>query len=348
MKQHRIITYALCLLISLPACKKDKDNSNVNPTPPPTDTPVTMTPYSLPYPAFFPEAFIPEDNKLYKERIALGRMLYYDARLSNDGRACASCHLQSYGFTTPAMVNNMPVLPHVNLAWYTNYMWDGSQKGTVEDLMLFEVKDFFGTDLNKINGIEEYRTLFKKYYGSSEITYKNLSYALAQFIRTLISSNTKYDRYLKGQATFTDDEYYGMRIFFTEKGDCFHCHINPIMTDNLFHNTGLDSPYVEEVDKGYFNVTKNPADMGKFRTPNLRNVALRTRFMHDGRFSTLEEVVEFYNNGVHRVNTLDPIMTKPGKENGLRLTESDKRQLVAFLHTLTDSTFITDPALARP
>jgi cytochrome c peroxidase len=352
MKKANIIAVfiGLSLTVVLVCCKKESaPPASVEPTTPaPGDTVVKMTPYQLPYPAFFPKAFIPEDNQLYEERIQLGRMLYYDPILSNDGRACASCHLQEKGFTTSGLYQGMPVLPHVNMAWYTNYMWDGSKKGTVEDLMMFEVSEFFGTDLDKINASSKYKSLFRKYYGADNITYKELSYALAQFIRTLVSKDTKYERFLQGRATLTANEYAGYRIFATEKGDCFHCHVNPIMTDNLFHNTGLDSLYAKTMDKGLFNVTGNPADIGKFRTPNLRNVALRDHYMHDGRFTTLEEVVEFYNSGVRRVNTLDPIMTKPGKENGLNLNEQEKMELVAFLKTLTDSTFITDPKLGRP
>ncbi|MCD6063782.1 MAG: cytochrome c peroxidase [Flavipsychrobacter sp.] len=339
---------SITLAVVVTACKKE-DNPPA-PQPAPSDTSVVkMTPYELPYPAYFPKAYIADDNKLYEERIQLGRMLYYDPILSNDGRACASCHLQEKGFTVPGLyANTMPVLPHVNLAWYTNYMWDGSKKGTVEDLMLFEVSEFFGTDLNKMNASAKYRELFKKYYGADNITYKELSYALAQFIRTLVSKDTRYEQFLQGKINFTKDEYEGYRIFTTEKGDCFHCHVNPILTDNLFHNIGLDTLYSRDIDKGLFNVTGIQADMGKFRTANLRNVALRDRYMHDGRFTSLEEVVEFYNSGVRRVSTLDPVMTKPGKENGLRLSDVERKQLVAFLKTFTDSTFITNPALGRP
>jgi cytochrome c peroxidase len=243
------------------------------------------------------------------------------------------------------MVNGMLVLPHVNLAWNKNFMWDGSRQGQLEDIMLYEVKDFFGTDLGKINNNEEYKVLFKRYFNVKYITYKELSYALAQFVRTMISRDSKYDRFRKGQQQLTYDEMQGRNLFFTEKADCFHCHINPVMTDNLFHNTGLDSIYPKNVDKGLYNVTGNQSDLGKFRTANLRNAALRNRFMHDGRFTTLEEVIEFYNSGVRKVSNLDPIMTKPGKEHGLHLNELEKYQLLQFLKTLTDETFITDTTL---
>lgn len=333
-------------IIIVESCKK-KNPTNTPSTPVDTSQTV-LTPYTIITPAHFPPLIIPEDNKPAVERIQLGRMLYYDPILSNNGRACASCHFQSYGFTKPDLENNMPVLPHVNLGWYTNFMWDGFEQGTMEDVMTFEVKDFFQTNLDKINQSTKYKPLFKKYFGVDKITYKELAYSLAQFMRTMISRDTKYDRFLKGTTTLSMDEYKGYQVFFTEKGDCFHCHSNPTTSDNQFHNTGLDSLYVKEQDKGYYNVTGNINDLGKFRTPNLRNVALRSRFMHDGRFSTLEEVINFYDHGMHKVSNLDPIMTKAGKDTGLKLTELEKAQLISFLKTFTDSSFINNPELSDP
>jgi cytochrome c peroxidase len=313
------------------------------------DTTIQFTPDTLLVPVHFPQPVTPDDNKPCKERIALGRMLYYDTSLSNDGRACAGCHMQAHGFTQPALYNGaMPVLSHENLAWYTNFMWDGSKTGTLEEVMQFEVSVFFATDLDKMNQNAKYKALFKKYYGVSSVTYKEIAYSLAQFLRSVISRDTKYDRYLKGTATFTPDEYQGYRIFFTEKGDCFHCHINPVMTDGQMHNTGLDSLYTNEADKGYYNVTGNPSDLGKFRTANLRNVALRDHYMHDGRFTTMEDVIDFYDHGMHKVNNLDPIMALPVKASGLHLSTDEKRQLIAFLNTLTDSTFVSDTKFTAP
>ncbi len=214
--------------------------------------------------------------------------------------------------------------------------------------MLFETQEFFGTDLEKINNSEKYKALFKQCYGTEYITHRDIAYALAQFTRTMISRDTKFDRYMKGAEQLSYSEEMGRRLFFSEKGDCFHCHPILITTDNMMHNTGLDSVYTKEADKGYYNVTKDPKDLGKFRTPNLRNVALRKFFMHDGRFTTLEEVIDFYDHGVKRVANIDPILTKAGKQDGLNLTEVEKKQLVAFLNTLTDEAFITDTNFSKP
>lgn len=317
-------------------------------TPGKTDVTAALTPYDIAVPAHFPPIPIPEDNQPFVERIELGRMLYYDPILSNDGRACASCHFQSYGFTIPGTFNNTSVLSHVNMAWYTNFMWNGSKTGGLEDVMLFETQEFFGTDLEKINNSDKYKALFKQSYGTGYITHKDIAYALAQFTRTMISGDTKFDRYIKGTEQLSYQEEMGRRLFFSERGDCFHCHSILITTDNMMHNTGLDSVYTKEADKGYYNVTKNKNDLGKFRTPNLRNVALRKYYMHDGRFTTLEEVIDFYDHGVKKVENIDPILTKAGKENGLNLAEYEKAQLVAFLKTLTDYTFISDTSFSKP
>ncbi len=323
-------------------CKKENVNDQLQQSD-------TLTPYTLVKPYNFPDLAVPDDNKPYVQRIALGRMLYYDTRLSNDGRACGLCHIQSLGFTTTAIVLGMPVLSHTNIAWNYNFMWDGSKKGALEDIMEYEVRGFFGTDTVKINQDSTYRSMFKKYYGADIISDKDIAYALAQFIRTIVSHSTKYELFQQKLTKFTSDEYKGYTIFFSEIGDCYHCHTSYMMTDNSFHNIGLDNDYSNNANKGLYNVTGKETDIGKFRTPNLRNCALRTNFMHDGRFHTLDECIEHYNTGVKLdAENLDPIMTKPQKIYGLKLTADDKRCLIAFLNTLTDSVLITDPTLSKP
>lgn len=339
--KYRIITMLLGLLL-LYACSKSDSVTNTD------SITSTLTEYQIKRPVRFPEMYIPNDNKPYKERITLGRMLYYDPILSNDGRSCSSCHLQTMGFTIAGSAGSMPVLPHVNLGWNTNYMWNGSKKGTLEDVMIFETEEFFATDLNRINNNEKYVQLFRQSYGIDKITHKYIGYALAQFTRTLISDNTKYDRYMNGTDVYTYNEEMGRKIFFSEKGDCFHCHVTLITTDNDFHNNGLDSIYTADKDKGLYNVTKSVNDLGKFKTPNLRNVALRKTFMHDGRFTSLEEVIDFYNSKVKKSASVDPVMLKPGKENGLQLSTIEKSHLIAFLKTLTDSTFISAVEFSKP
>ncbi len=313
---------------------------------------VEMTPFQIPVPAFYPEMQpVPADNKMYLERVLLGRMLFFDSRLSNNGESCNTCHKSEYGFSvngTSAFDKGLTALPLINLAWYKVFMWNGRIIGTLEDVMESEINNRFKTDIAKINTIAEYRDQFKKYYGVSVIDDKVMAKALAQYMRALVSKNTKYEKSVLGFEKLTTEEEEGRKIFFTEKGDCFHCHVAVITTDNTFHNNGLDSLYAKEIDKGYYNVTHNESDLGKFRTPNLRNVALRTNYMHDGRFTSLLEVVNFYDHGVHKVSNVDPIMLKPAKINGLHLTELEKQQLIAFLKTLTDATMIADTLFTDP
>ncbi|MBL7683485.1 MAG: hypothetical protein JNK00_08985 [Flavipsychrobacter sp.] len=346
---HRIKVVFLVMLVlasTVSSCRKpdsDDDDGGGGAT---CSGQVQMTPYTWYDPARFPKAEIPADNEMYVERIALGKKLFYDTRLSNNGESCETCHKQNMGFSASGVSDfdkGLQKMPLVNLAWYKNFMWSGRIVGTLEEVMHAELTKRFSTDFAKINAIQEYKDLFCRYYGTDNITAELMSKPLAQFMRVLVSKNNKYDRYLLGLQPLTLDEDTGRAIFFSERGDCFHCHVQVLATDNMLHNNGIDSLYAKDIDKGYFNVTGNPAHLGMFRTPNLRNVALRTEYMHDGRFKTLEEVVEFYDHQVHiGVKNIDPVMLKPGKEDGLNLTPLQKKQLVAFLKTLTDDDFINN------
>jgi cytochrome c peroxidase len=332
------ILFAL-LLLAATGCVKDPDAGCTG----------DAAPLQLAVPAQFPVMPVPTDNPMTEEGVALGRMLYYDPLLSQggprNGLACASCHFQEQSFSLSGQ--GVAVLPHVNLGWNTAFLWNGKVEGTLEDIMRFEVVEFFATDLRLLRNHPQYPALFRKAFGECDITTENASKALAQWFRRLISADSRYDRYARHELQLNDAELRGMVIFLTEKGDCFHCHMPPLFTDNSFRNIGLDS-LVEGLHRGRYNVTQRQTDMGLFKTPTLRNVALTAPYMHDGRFATLEEVVEHYNSGVRRPVNVDPIMTKPGKEYGLGLSEQEKADLVAFLHALTDETFVTDTALSSP
>jgi cytochrome c peroxidase len=350
--KHTVATILLLLMGSIiySSCKKD----TVEPGGSSQDTTALaeMTPYALMHPPFFPEMqLIPDDNKMYLERVQLGRMLFFDNRLSNNEESCNTCHKQEYGFSVPgtsAFDKGLTSLPLINLGWYKIFMWNGRIIGSLEDVMESEINNRFKTDMAKINAISEYTTMFKKYYGVNVIDDKIMAKALAQYMRALISGNTKYELFVRGTASLNAFEEDGRKTFFSEKGDCFHCHVAVIATDNALHNNGLDTLYTKEIDKGYYNVTKNEADLGKFRTPNLRNVALRTDYMHDGRFKSLMEVIDFYDHGVHKVSNVDPIMLKPAKANGLNLTKIEKENLIDFLKTFTDPVMISDTMFTNP
>lgn len=297
-----------------------------------------LHPVTINYPAYIPQLQIPQDNPLTEEGIKLGKKLYYDPILSNNGLSCSSCHQKSSSFSHP-VANS---LAHINLGWNNQFLWDGKISGTLEDIMKFEVEIFFATDVSKLNNDAEYKNLFRTVYNVNHISSKEIAYALAQYFRSLYSFESKFDRYLQNKTSLTIQELNGFNIFFTEKGDCFHCHSMGLLCDNSFHNIGIDSVFTG-VNKGRFNVTQNPSDIGKFKTPTLRNIAFTAPYMHDGRFTTLDQVIEHYNSGVKQSNTLDPIMAKPSKIYGLQLTTQEKQNLKAFLLTFTDSIFINNP-----
>jgi cytochrome c peroxidase len=316
------------------ACKKDITA--------PHTTDFKTTPYIITVPKGFPAIAFNPHNPMTVEGIELGRKLYYDTIISNDGRACGQCHSQSSGFTT----YQSNALVHANLAWATNFLWNGEVSGSMEDIMMFEVGKFFNTNVSKLNANESYKTLFKKAYGVDSITRKDVAFSLAQFFRALVSADSKFDKFTRGEVSLTQSEMNGYLLFNTERGDCFHCHSTPLFTDNTFRNIGLDSVFTT-VNSGRYKITHDPQDKGKFKVPTLRNIELSAPYMHDGRFKTLEEVVEHYNSGVKLSETIDPIMTKAGKEYGLKLTVQEKTDLVNFLKTFTDYTFIRNKAFSK-
>ena len=318
------------------SCKNKKEEQ-------PAPQPATLTPYTVNYPSYFPALVIPADNPLTVEGINLGRHLYYDTILSNSGLSCSSCHNSTESFSSFSANS----LPHVNLAWNNQFLWNGKISGKVEDIMMFEVEDFFNTDISKLNNSSFYRNEFKKVYNVDNISSKDVAYALSQFFRVLVSANSLCDKFFQHTGWFNNSEMNGFILFTTEKGDCFHCHTLGLFSDNKFHNIGLDSVFTG-VNKGRFNITGNNADMGLLKTPTLRNIELTPPYMHDGRYATLLDVIEHYNSKVKHSNTLDPIMTKPGKLYGLGLTATEKQDLVAFLRTLTDTAFIHNPLLQKP
>ena len=330
-KAHILSTVLLFVFASIyfSACNDDKGKEV-------PDAPYITTPFFL----NIPEALLNADNPLTVEGIALGKRLYYDTLLDGvSGRACVQCHVQKEGFSTYASNS----LPHINLAWSSAFLWNGQVEGKMEDIMLFEVKDFFEADMAKLNANATYKELFKKAFNADKITYENTSFALAQFVRTLISADSKYDKFLLRKVSLTPSEINGMDLYYSEEGDCFHCHGTPLLTDGDFHNNGLD----ENPEEGRMAVTSNPQDRGRFKSPTLRNVALTAPYMHDGRFKTLEEVIDFYSEGLKHSPTIDPLM-KQTHAGGMQLTTQEKADLLAFLHCFTDSTFLNNPAYASP
>jgi cytochrome c peroxidase len=326
----------LLVLTSFTSCKEDPKEDPLKPA---------LTPYPAKLPPGFPPVNLAHDNPLTVEGFELGRMLYYDKALHpNQSMACASCHVQKNSFS---MNNNDGVLPHVNLAWKRHYLWNGKLKGTLEDAMRFEVEDFFATDLSHIRAKPEYRERFKVVFGTDEINSHRAAYAIAQFLTTLMSYQSKYDVVVAKKAAFTPSEARGEALFFSEKGDCFHCHAPPLFSDMMFHNNGIDSVF-EGINRGRFEVTGKLYDIGMMSTPTLRNIGVTAPYMHDGRFEKLEDVIDHYNAGIRRSTTLDPIMLKNDSDGKRHLTTQEKEDLKAFLLTLTDTTFLNDKRFSSP
>jgi cytochrome c peroxidase len=329
-----VILCVLTLYMIVQSCRKDEVTEPTLPA---------LTPYELEYPSWFPQ--IPENgaNPMTVEGVELGRRLYYDTILSNTGQSCSSCHNQTLSFSDSS-VNS---LPHINLGWNFVFLWNGHVQGTLEDAMIFEVNEFFQTDVSRLNASAYYRDRFYKVFGVDVITSREVAYALAQFVRSIVTYKSKFDRYMAYEEMLNLQELNGYAIFNSERGDCFHCHPVGLFTDNRFHNNGIDSVY-DSNTWGVYEETGNPADIGKFKSPSLRNIALTAPYMHDGRYTTLEEVVMFYNTGVKFTPTVDPIMTKPNHAYGLNLTVQEMADLVAFLKCLTDTTLAGNAAYSNP
>lgn len=357
MKKGRIHILLLCCFFVL-NCSKDDDTTT------PTVNEYVPTPLALKIPPLFKEKLInpviPSVNPQTVEGVALGKKLFYDNRLSGDNTmACANCHAPENAFTDNEQFsigidgiqgtrNSMPLF---NLAWNfkERFAWDGKEL-SVERQALEPVQNPIEMHANwdnvvtKLKADSDYPELYKKAFGDNTVITKELTTkALAQFERTLISGNSKFDDYLLGKTTLTPEESNGFNIFMDEKrGDCFHCHgdnNNPLWTDNEFHNNGLDSEFE---DLGLGAVSGDTEDYGKFRSPSMRNLAYTAPYMHDGRFNTLEDVINHYSDGLVFSETIDPLMKKVA-EGGVDLTLQDKADLKAFLLTLSDPTFLTNP-----
>ena len=340
--------YLLLLVGLLAACKKDDPKTVQGPTP-----------YTLEIPSLFAERLIapvfPANNPLTEEGVALGEKLFFDKRLSLDGNiSCASCHMPQQAFSDRRAVSlgirgqegERNAMPIFNLAWNYDdrFNWDGKALSLEEQAFrpVTHPKEMGNNWINVARTLQEdkeYPNLFERAFGIREIDSIVITKALAQFERTLISAQAPFDQFLLGQRNLTSRQENGLAVFMDEeRGDCFHCHgnvNNPLWTDNDFHNNGLDTDFA---DIGLGAVTGNPADNGKFRTPSLRNLTRSAPYMHDGRFQTLEEVVNHYSEGLKPSATIDPLMKKVN-QGGVQLSPEDKADLIAFLRSLSDPNF---------
>ncbi|WP_203256156.1 cytochrome-c peroxidase [Hyunsoonleella ulvae] len=317
-------------------------------------------PAALEIPKLFQDNIIPPitpvNNPQTLEGIALGKKLFFDPILSgNNTQACADCHAPENAFSDASRfsigidgsLGNRNSMPLFNLAWNYDekFFWDGNTFSLEHQAFVpvtdpLEMKSSWANVEQKLQQHKDYPLLFEQAFGTSRIDSTLVTKAIAQFERTLISANSKFDKFLLGEADLTPEELNGFNVFMDEaRGDCFHCHgsdKNPLWTDNAFHNNGLDEAFT---DLGLGAVTGDPADNGKFKSPSLRNLMFTAPYMHDGRFTTIEEVIDHYSEGLKNSPTIDPLMKKV-TQGGVKLTEKDKADLKAFLMSLTDYEFV--------
>jgi cytochrome c peroxidase len=337
-----IIATAVLNMAIIESCKKSADK--------PATTPIQFV-----VPAGFPATkFNFSANPLTKEGVELGRHLFYDGRLSKDGNfPCASCHQQfaafatydhdlSHGYNNQFTTRNAPGL--FNLAWESNFMWDGGINNLeVQPLAPITAPNEMAEDINtvvqRLAEDETNKQLFTGAFGTAEVNSQRMLKALSQFMITLVSSNSKYDKMKRGQYTFNATEQAGYDLF---KAKCASCHVEPMFSDFSYRNNGLPiNEYLK--DYGRMKITNKKEDSIKFKVPSLRNIYETYPYMHDGRFWNLSQVLEHYSTGIQNSTTLDPLLT-----NKIPLTATDKYNLINFLGTLSDTTFTKDVKFQQP
>ena len=356
MRFSLLIIFSCTLFFS---CKKDKVES-------------VTTPYILQIPSHFPDMPIPSDNPMTVEGVTLGRKLFYEKKLSGDNSmACASCHSPESAFSDPnqfsegidGVVGNRNSMALINLGWNQSFFWDGRSK-TLEEQIIepvenpIEMHDTWMNVTSKLVASQEYKNLFFEAFGTTEIDSILSAKAIAQFIRTMISGNSKFDVIYKveNNLTLTSDEatlyasvsasaLAGYGLFKDLNGaDCAHCHNGALMQVQGFSNNGLDAVFT---DKGRGLITNNAFDDGKFKIPTLRNIAYSAPYMHDGRFATLDDVINHYSHGIQISSTLDPLI-EFSDFGGVQLDAFEKDLLKQFLMTLSDEEFINNPDFKEP
>jgi len=355
LKKFCALVVIVMTILILHACKKpDSEIDQIqNPTPAEVVIPAWVAT------SIVGEMPHPDENPLTLEGIELGRALFYEKKLSaNNDMSCASCHSQEFSFSDSAQfsvgvegeLGGRQAMSIVNLAWDELFFWDG-RAFSLEDQAFgpvvnpVELNETWPNVVAKLQADTNYPPLFERAFGTTTIDSVLVTSAIAQFERTLVSFDSDFDRFSYGNETdvLNEEEMLGFDLFFGE-AECVHCHAGPLLNDPTFRNNGLDDTFA---DLGYGAITGNSSDDGKFKVSTLRNVAESSPYMHDGRFETLEEVIEHYNSGVIGDSpNLDPEMEHFAE--GLDLTDEEKAALVAFLKTLSDDHFLSKEEFSDP
>lgn len=312
-------------------------------------------------PENFPEIqYNLDNNPVTEQGFELGKKLFYEGKLSaNNAIPCAFCHEQAFAFTHHGHTLSHGVnggigfrnsQPLQNLAYFSEFMWDGAAshldlQPIIPITSELEMGETLSGITEKLKAEPYYQQQFAKAFEDGEISSENILKALSQFMLMMVSSNSKYDKYVRNEegAELSEIELQGQSVF-QEK--CASCHATDLFTDQSYRNTGLPvNPKLD--DKGRFNVLENPFDLYKFKVPSLRNVERSFPYMHDGRFATLEAVLEFYDGGMVDNGNVDESLKRTDGSFGISLTQEEKGQLVAFLKTLTDNEFLNDKRFAE-
>lgn len=316
-------------------------------------------PYKFVYPANFGNRInVPADIPTTKQGVYLGRLLFYETRLSSSNKiSCGSCHQQDKAFTDgkdfsigvdglPGSRNSMSL---VNLLWTRKFFWDG-RSASLEHQLDFPLSDphemnqSLVVSADKLKRDSKYPRLFNLVYGDGSITPDRIKNAISQFERSLISAGSPYDRYLAGIYKLDEQELKGITVF----KNCEHCHGGVKSYKEVFHNNGLDSVYA---DKGIGATSGLAIDMGRFKAPTLRNIAVTAPYMHDGRFKTLNEVIDHYSDHIIETPALSAFIqgrSGSGEGKSLKFSAEEKKTLIAFLNMLTDTAFLQNPAFSDP
>ncbi|MCB0696419.1 MAG: c-type cytochrome [Chitinophagaceae bacterium] len=294
-----------------------------------------------------------QNNTLTKDGFYLGRKLFYDPRLSRDNTiSCGSCHqifaafahdghAISHGIDGLLGTRNSPAL--FNLNWHTGFFWDGGVNH-IESQPLNPIQNPVEMDENlpniiaKLQADEKYKQMFVAAWGDETVTSQRIFKSLAQFMGMIVSDHSKYDQYMRGEAALTTAEQNGMKVY-NEK--CAACHTAPLFSNFSYRNNGLQPSAVN--DSGRMRITQQDTDMYKFKVPSLRNLKYTAPYMHDGRFKTIDRVLDHYTTGIYQTPTLDPLL-----QNGLSLSAQERSDLMAFLNTLNDEVLVTDSRFKEP
>ena len=359
MRVKLLLPFALIIIVML-GCKKEQGVFSVYDV---TAYDLNIINNTLPTPN------LPSDNPLTVAKVTLGKMLFYEKAMSLDETInCASCHNQANAFSdinqfsegVRGALGERQAMAVFNMAWHENeFFWDGRAHllrdqsiGPIENPL--EMGETLENVIVKLTN-KGYGDKFIRAFGSEEITSLKISLALENFMLSIISDDSKYDRYLAGNATLSDSEERGRVLFFGEYNefcpnlsgaDCAHCHSGNNFENDLYMNNGLDMD-AGFLDFGREEATGNIADRAKFKVTSLRNIEVTPPYMHDGRFQTLEEVVNHYNSNVQNSSTVDPALLGT-TSTGLMLDALEQEDLINFLKTLTDNTFLNNPDYSDP